>query len=343
MGRIFSIGLYRLAAFALVFGLLAVPAGAADHLDAPGLTPPGGDTRLDLTDVYAFQSPTNSSNTVLIMGVNPLAGVLNNGTFHSNASYEFKIDVDGDAKEDVTYKLSFSAPDASLVQGVKLRRVPASGAGGAVLATGQTGQNISIAGGGMLRSGVFDDPFFFDLNGFLSVDFCNPGSNFFAGLNISAIVLEVPSASLDSSNIGVWARTIVDDVQIDRMGRPAINTVFIPNNPFEPSGSEPSQKNAFNAAKPRRDQADFRGEVVDTLEIFYGAGNPTVDALTDFLLPDVLTVNVSSSAGFPNGRGLADDVIDIELGLVTNGAVTSDCVGNDSAFSTSFPYLASAN
>jgi hypothetical protein len=343
MGRIFSIGLYRLAAFALVFGLVAVPAGAADHLDAPGLTPPGGDTRLDLTDVYAFQSPTNSSNTVLIMGVNPLAGVLNNGTFHSNASYEFKIDVDGDAKEDVTYKLSFSAPDASLVQGVKLRRVPASGAGGAVLATGQTGQNISIAGGGMLRSGVFDDPFFFDLNGFLSVDFCNPGSNFFAGLNISAIVLEVPSASLDSSNIGVWARTIVDDVQIDRMGRPAINTVFIPNNPFEPSGSEPSQKNAFNAAKPRRDQADFRGEVVDTLEIFYGAGNPTVDALTDFLLPDVLTVNVSSSAGFPNGRGLADDVIDIELGLVTNGAVTSDCVGNDSAFSTSFPYLASAN
>jgi hypothetical protein len=40
---------------------------------------------------------------------------------------------------------------------------------------------------------------------------------------------------------------------------------------------------------------------------------------------------------------LADDVIDIELGLVTNGAVTSDCVGNDSAFTSSFPYLAPEN
>jgi hypothetical protein len=127
------------------------------------------------------------------------------------------------------------------------------------------------------------------------------------------------------------------------MGRPAINTVFIPNNPFEPSGSEPSQRNKFNAGRPRTDQKNFRGEVVDTLEIFYGAGSPTAQALADFLLPDILTVNTSSSAGFPNGRRLADDVIDIELGLVTNGAVTTDCVGNDSSFTNSFPYLAAKN
>jgi hypothetical protein len=276
------------------------------------------------------------------MGVNPLAGVLNNGTFRSGAAYEFKIDSDGDAKEDLTYKVTFSAPNGSLQQGVTLRKIPARG-GGSILAKGQTGQNISVPGGGMLRAGVFDDPFFFDLNAFLAVDFCNPGEDFFLGLNISAIVLEVPSSWLGSSNVGAWARTVLNDKQIDRMGRPAINTVFIPNNPFEPSGSEPSQKNAFNAGKPRNDQRDFRGEVVDTLEIFYGAGNPTVGALADFLLPDILTVDTSSSAGFPNGRRLADDVIDIELGLVTNGAVTTDCVGNDSAFSTSFPYLAPPN
>jgi len=195
----------------------------------------------------------------------------------------------------------------------------------------------------MLRAGVFDDPFFFDLTGFLALNFCSPGTNFFAGLNISAIVLEVPSSLFGSHTIGVWARTVLDDQQIDRMGRPAINTVFIPNNVFEPSGSEPSQRNAFNAAKPRNDQRDYRGEVVDTLEIFYGAGSSTAQGLADFLLPDVLTVDTSSTAGFPNGRGLADDVIDIELGLVTNGAVTTDCVGNDSVFSGSFPYLAAPN
>src|SRR5918912_1495618 len=43
-------------------------AGAADHLDAPGLTPPGGDVRLDLTDIYAFRS--RPGRTVLVMNVN---------------------------------------------------------------------------------------------------------------------------------------------------------------------------------------------------------------------------------------------------------------------------------
>jgi hypothetical protein len=342
MKKFSTVLLYSLMALALAFGLVAVPANAADHLDAPGLTPPGGDTRLDITDVYAFQSPSNPDNTVLVMGINPLAGVLNDGTFHPDASYEFNIDSNGDAREDLIYKVNFSAADGSLQQGVTLRRIPAGGSK-SVIARGHTGETISLPHGGSLIAGVFDDPFFFDLNAFLNVDFCHPGTNFFQGLNISAIVLEVPSSSLGSSNVGVWARTILGGTQVDRMARPAINTVFIPNNPFEPSGSEPSQKNAFNATKPRQDQKKFRSEVVDTLEIFYGAGNPTVDALADFLLPDILTVDTSSSAGFPNGRGLADDVIDIELGLVTNGAVTTDCVGNDSAFSDMFPYLAPAN
>jgi hypothetical protein len=364
MKKFLTVGLYGLLALALAFGLVAAPARAADHLDAPGLTPPGGDTRLDITDVYAFQSPTNPDNTVLIVGVNPLAGVLNDGTFHPGAAYEFKIDSNGDAQEDLTYKLTFSKANKSGVQTVMLRCMPArqcrpgngddkdrrgddDGEGGRVLARGKTGTDIEVRGGGMLHVAVFDDPFFFDLNAFLGTDgrsFCDGNEeNFFLGLNISAIVLEVPSSWLGSNNIGVWARTVLNEKQIDRMGRPAINTVFIPNNPFEPSGSEPSQKNAFNAAKPKMDQRKFRSEIVDTLEIFYGAGNPTVDALADILLPDILTVDTSDPAGFLNGRGLTDDVIDAELALVTNGAVPSDCVGNDSAFSTSFPYLAPAN
>ena len=345
MKKFSTVGLYSLLVLALAFGLVAVPTRAADHLDAPGLTSPGGDNRLDLTDVYVFQSPSNPNKTVLIMGVNPLAGVNNNGTFRSGAAYDFKIDSNGDAKEDLTYRIRFSTPNNSLVQQVTLfREMGESDVNDDVaLARGRTGQNIPIAGGGMLRAGVFDDPFFFDLNAFLAVHFCDPGENFFDGLNISAIVLEVPSSWLGSNNIGVWARTVLSEKQIDRMGRPAINTVFIPNNPFEPSGSEPSQKNAFNAGRPQADRRNFRGEVVDTLEIFYGAGNPTVSALANILLPDILTVDTSNPSGFLNGRRLADDVIDAELALVTNGAVTTDCVANDSAFTNSFPYLAPKN
>ena len=346
MKKFLKIGLYCVSALALGFGLAAVPGRAADHLDAPGLTAPGGDTRLDLTDVYAFQSPGNVDNTVLVMGVNPLAGVLNDGTFRAGALYEFKIDSNGDAREDLTYRITFAPLKGSSGQSVTLHQIAAGGPKGGVavvLATGQTNQDIAVAGGGTLRAGVFDDPFFFDLNGFLALDFCDPGTNFFTGLNISAIVLEVPSSWLGSDSVGVWAQTVLNKQQVDRMGRPAINTVFIPNNVFEPSGSEPSQRNAFNAAQPANDQRDYRGEVVDTLEIFYGAGSSTAQALADFLLPDMLTIDTSNPAGFPNGRGLADDVIDIELGLVTNGAVTSDCVANDSAFSNTFPFLAAPN
>src|SRR5215211_3292250 len=147
MKKISKVSLYCVLALALMFGLVAIPASAADHLDAPGLTPPGGDTRLDLTDVYAFQSPTNPDNTVLIMGVNPLEGVLNDGTFRSGAQYEFKLDSDGDAKEDLTYRITFSAPNASLQQKLTLQQIPA-GKGGSMLAKGWTGTNIEIPGGG---------------------------------------------------------------------------------------------------------------------------------------------------------------------------------------------------
>ena len=60
-------------------------------------------------------------------------------------------------------------------------------------------------------------------------------------------------------------------------------------------------------------------------------------------LPDILTYNTSSSAGFLNGRQLSNDVIDAELNLITNGGITGDCIANDSTFSDTFPYLGSPN
>jgi hypothetical protein len=102
-------------------------------------------------------------------------------------------------------------------------------------------------------AGRRDDPFFFDLIGFQNVldlggrSFVGCGSanshpenDTFKGQNVSSIVIELPSSLLrggGDTKIGVWATTNVGDTQIDRMGRPAINTVFIPNNPFHPTGS----------------------------------------------------------------------------------------------------------
>lgn len=339
---------------AQVFALAAFPAGAADHLDAPGMTSPGSDGRVDINDVYAFQSPSNAKNAVLIMTVNPAAGVISGTTFRPGADYQFLIDTNGDAIEDWVFTTTFTGRNANDLRlstrfgRVNGRQTPVAHGGAGRVLPGSFGVRVA--------TGLYDDPFFFDLNGFLAgAAFCQPGTDFFNGLNTSAIAIEFPRSLLPQDSVGVWARTFVPGIgQIDRMGRPAINTVFIPNNPFEPTG--PSLKNSFNAGQPRNDQASFRAEVVNSLTLLFSLNDPpggmddpsddaaTIQALADILLPDILTVDFSSSAGFLNGRRLADDVIDAELAIITEGAVTTDCVNaNNKPFLTSFPYLAARN
>lgn len=343
------------ALLAIVAGGAPDFSGAADHLDAPFVKKDG---RIDINDVYVFRSPADADNTVLVITLNPAAGVLSPTALRPGASYELAVDNDGDAVEDLVYRLHTSAPHKDGNQNIVLHRI--DGGENRVVATGRSGSTIDVDGGGSLIVDLFDDPFFFDLVAFnAGAAFCmgpgGTGSDFFLGLNTSAIVLEVPTDDLldESSSIGVWGRTKLDGEQVERMGRPAINTVFSPPNPFEASPPDPMLEDAFNFAEPADDQANFRGEVVDTLTLLYSLNNATdpntgddaatVQALADFLLPDILTVDTSSGAGFPNGRRLADDVIDVELGLVTEGLITTDCVANDSAFTSTFPYLAPAN
>ena len=89
-------------AVVLAIGLPALTTQGADHLDAPLVNLDG---RLDINDLYAFKK---GDNTVLVMTVNPLAGVLSSETFHPIADYDFKIDNDDDDVEDIVYRLNFS-------------------------------------------------------------------------------------------------------------------------------------------------------------------------------------------------------------------------------------------
>ncbi len=84
-------------AVVLAIGLPALTTQGADHLYAPLVNLDG---RLDINDVYAFKK---GGNTVLVMTVNPLAGVLSSETFHPIADYDFKIDNDDDDVEDIVY------------------------------------------------------------------------------------------------------------------------------------------------------------------------------------------------------------------------------------------------
>jgi predicted small secreted protein len=129
--------------------------------------------------------------------------------------------------------------------------------------------------------------------------------------------------------------------QTDRFGLPAINTVFIPSD----------RKDDYNQAAPADDPADFQAFVEGVLTAFEPlSANRPFDAATlaSVLQPDVQPLQFAAVpgaplSGFPHGRGLPDDVIDVELFLIfgENAALNSDGVDqNDVPFLPSFPYLA---
>jgi hypothetical protein len=311
---------------------------AADHGDAPGVRV---DDRLDINDVYAFQSPNQSGNVVFIVTVQPVAGITGQTTFHPTADYDIFVNTDADPDFDFSFNFRFSAPGSG---GIQDMHVTAQSRTTRIFDLQEsTGRTIDVPGGGFVRANKIDDPFFFDLIAFRAglSSLCpapvppsttRQGVNFFRGLDTLAIAIELPRSFFPTNNIGVWARTALNGVQVDRMGRPAINTVFIPS----------AMKDAFNLASPINDQALFRDAFTATARAL-GNSADRANFLADFLLPDIMSINTASADGFPNGRRLQDDVIDIELNLISNGALTSDCVANDSTFRTTFPYWAGPN
>ncbi len=371
-----GLGLLAAAAALATIGTGSLLVSAADHLDAPTAK---SDARIDLTDLYAFKS---SGGTTLILNVNPLTSPADTKTtrLRQDTLYEFKVDTNGDAWADIAYRVRFFnhrlAPNGAVIQDYTIKRATGADAranrwNGTVVDTGRTSayggvtRVSSISGGGKSFVGPRDDPFFFDLPGF--VEFKHQlvggstdlgvllggftGKDTFKGTNVTSIALELPNSKLGGTGktIGVWAavsRKLATGAyeQVDRMGRPAINTVF---------NNTAAEKEAANRLRPSDDRAfDMENTVgvlkaIDHVLEVNGAASYTdaqIKGIAKVLLPDTLTVKLGDAAGFLNGRKLSDDVINAEFSLLTNGAVTSDGVDrNDRAFLTTFPYAAKAH
>jgi uncharacterized protein DUF4331 len=160
-----------------------------------------------------------------------------------------------------------------------------------------------------------------------------------------------------------------DWVQVSRLGNPLVNEVVIPLglkdkfNSTEPADDaqyakyvlEPELAKLFNAlfnlGVKETDRTDIvlallqgvpdlnrqTGKPVDTLKLNLGT-DPASN-------PNPLGVLGGDNAGFPNGRRLTDDVVDIELRVVAgalignNVALGDGPVANDKSFSGQFPYL----
>ncbi len=230
-------------------------------------------------------------------------------------------------------------------------------------------------------AGLREDPFFLDVTqffrvrgGFLDIGPDVPGFrapdraiDFTKDYNVNSIVVRVPRSFLrqgtPATTFDVWETISVKSpvtgkfTQFERLARPLINEGLVVTNAF---------LNAFNRIPPSADLSDaaapVRAEALRTLQAF---GNTPAEAgaIANAFLPDVMRIDTTGASGYANafnakgspirGRLLKDDVVDITLGVVTKGAVTTDNVtyegveGNPaqghSPLQPNFPYLALPN
>jgi hypothetical protein len=92
----------------LFAGLGSTPGVASSHREAP-LT--AGDPRIDLTDLYAFVSPDAPDTVTFVSSWIPFeepAGGPNFYLWAPKTNYDIKIDNNGDAKADITYRWNFT-------------------------------------------------------------------------------------------------------------------------------------------------------------------------------------------------------------------------------------------
>lgn len=320
------------------------------------------DPRLDISDVYLFRG---TRGTVLVMDVDPMSS---RHGFHPDGLYEFKVDLDGDAVEDLTFRFTFEEADAGR-QRWTLRRLDGGAARdrdatGTVLLTGETNQVCETPDGtARAWAGEAADPFWIEGTVVTAVrtaistgeapalDGFDPdqATNLFAGTDVAAIVLEVAGTVLGTDSIGFWATTALPTDaggwrQINRCAHPLLNTLF-----------ELEDRDAgvdFNATEPAEDRDRYGARIVRGASAVVAAVDPAADPaahaerVRDLLLPDVLRYEVGTEAEFGtdrrNGRGLQECVAEVMFELVLGRPVRMGLDGSEvtPALRDEFPYLA---
>jgi len=176
---------------------------AADHAEAPVAA---ADPATDLADLYAWHTDDGTLVTAITFAGLGAAGAA--ATYDADALYGIHIDNDGDSVADVDIWARFGQDEMGN-WGVQITNLPGTSAP-IVSAVEQ----IAAAPGGSVYSGLRDDPFFFDLQGFNDtvstgvLSFDNSRDSL-AGTNVTSLVLEMDLASAlqGSDSLQIWATT----------------------------------------------------------------------------------------------------------------------------------------
>jgi Domain of unknown function (DUF4331) len=328
----------------------------SNHFTGLSLGPPLGDQRLDLCDLYAFQSPTDPARTVLILNANPNADPL-----HPDAIYRLAIDNDGDYLNDIAITFIFAPPtngrqtfDVFIATGQQARSAEAAGTkvvDSADVSFGTT-PNVITSGNYTFFAGSRSDAFFFDYDGVNNLFDTSGGRNFTAPhlgdkspwtgvdsnaeANVFSMVIELPTSGLGPDpDINIWGRcSLRHDGQllhVDRAGHPSVSSFF----------NTDETKEEYNASEPVHDRERWTDQFV---HLMGHTGNYTREEAiaainAESLLPDMLTFDPAKPARYPNGRSFTDDVINHRLSFLSKGDIPPTGLKPHTDILGEFPYL----
>jgi hypothetical protein len=278
-----------LARLALAAALLlpSVFAAASDHLDSPKVI---ADPRVDIGDIYAWTS-ADGRRLNLVMTIVGHA-------LDKHAEYAFHIDSgprfpDTTARTDIVCRFpSKTQANCRIGRDETIQGDP-----------GKPSGLVSASGRSRLFAGLRDDPFFNNVKGSRAAfDLAaatlkqgvprdaagcpmythkqtaaildqwrhtdgGPARNFLAGWTPMAIVLDVDLGLVNRGGpvLAVWADTLVDDVRIDRMGRPLTGNGLLAHLGTDEEAD--AYKLMYNAATPET-AAEFVPVIARSLALY---------------------------------------------------------------------------
>lgn len=192
------------------------PVTASDHIDSPAAADAPA---ADIADFYAW--PTEGGNIVAIVTFGGLMMPADAPIYDADTLYTIHFDFDDDALSDHQIHVRFGQ---NLLEnwGVQFENVPGSEG----TFHGAVGTDLT-SGDATATAGVFDDPFFFDFEGFtntllntadpdvaddLAFSGLSPENDpvdYFAGTNVMGIVVEFPASALpdEPTAFSTWVTT----------------------------------------------------------------------------------------------------------------------------------------
>ena len=328
----------------------------SNHFTGLSLGPPLGDQRLDLCDLYAFQSPTDPARTAIILNANPRADAL-----HPDAIYRLNIDNDGDLLTDIAISYVFSKPDGGkqtvsvfVAKGAEARSAEVVGTkiiADADVAFGAR-PNIVRSGATTFFAGARSDAFFFDFDGIKNLFDTSGGRNFTAPhlggkspwtgvdsntqANVFSTAIEMPTSEIGANpEIRIWGRCSLRENgklnHVDRAGHPSVSSFF----------NTDDTKLEYNASEPVNDVRRWTDQFVHLMG--HTGGYTRDEAIAaihaEGILPDMLSFDPSKPAKYPNGRVFTDDVINTRLAFLSKGDIPPTGLKPHTDVLREFPYL----